>query len=70
MGERIGLRELKAIVRERLDASDPLRALILGQPDSLPTSEFLAKAEDWLALLDMSERPPKPAERGAPEAET
>ena len=69
MGERIGLRELKAIVRERLGTSDPLRALILGQPDSLPTSEFLAKAEDWLALLDISERPPKPTERATPEVE-
>lgn len=69
MMERVNLRELKNVVRERLDPGDPLRELILGQPASLPTSEFLAKAEDWLALLDISERPPKPTERATPEVE-
>ena len=69
MTDRVSLRELKNIVRERLDANDPLRALVLGQPDSLTTPEFLAKADDWLTLLDLSERPPEPVERATPEAE-
>ena len=32
---------------------DPVRTLILSEPDSLPLDDFLAKSSQWVKLLKM-----------------
>ena len=53
---RVPLRDIKVIVRRQLGTGNPLRALILAQPDWLPRDVFLARVGDWLRLLDMEDR--------------
>lgn len=46
----IDLRPLKAVAKN-LPESDPVRRLIAGEPDFLPTSVLAAKADSWVVLL-------------------
>jgi hypothetical protein len=46
----VSLREMKAVV-ERLEPNDPLRILVLGEPDELPRPEYAAKVVGWFRLL-------------------
>lgn len=48
MDSRIDIRPLKAKV---LSMDDPLKTVILSEPDSMPLSEYLAKAGTWLRML-------------------
>lgn len=66
--ERIPLGDLKAIARRELAPDNPLRRLLLSQPASLPVAVFLARVEDWLALLKMEDRhAPKSVEQAVSE---
>ncbi len=46
----VSLRELKAMV-QGLDASNPVRILVLGEPDEIPRSEYAAKVAGWYRLI-------------------
>ena len=56
MTEQIDLRPLK---ERALSLKDPslrtLKEMLLSQPDTMPMSEYLAKASDWLRLLEIKE---------------
>lgn len=46
----VSLREIKALV-ERLGPDDPLRILVLGEPDELPRREYASKVVGWFRLI-------------------
>jgi hypothetical protein len=49
----VSLRELKALV-QGLDAANPVRVLVLGEPDEIPRSEYAAKVAGWYRLIAMT----------------
>lgn len=53
MSEQIDIRPLK---EKALSLEDPLRTVVLSEPDSMPLDEYLAKAGTWLKLLKMGGR--------------
>ncbi len=48
---KLSIKRLKKFAAENLSPSSPLRDVLLSEKDWLSPSEFLAKAEVWLALL-------------------
>jgi len=46
----VSLREMKAMAHA-LDASHPLRILLLGEPDEMPQHEYAAKVVGWFRLI-------------------
>jgi len=48
----IGIRPLKDLVVSAFPEDHPLRTVILAEKDELPPSEFVAKMEVWLVLLN------------------
>jgi len=48
----IGIRLLKELVVSAFPEDHPLRTVILAEKDDLPASEFLAKMNVWLVLLN------------------
>ncbi|HLM91657.1 MAG TPA: hypothetical protein VK424_06385 [Thermoplasmata archaeon] len=46
----VSLRELKAMV-QGLEASNPVRILVLGEPDEIPRAEYAAKVPGWYRLI-------------------
>ena len=48
----IGIRSLKHLVVSAFPEDHPLRTVILAEKDDLPSSEFLAKMDVWLVLLN------------------
>ncbi len=58
--EIANLREVKKIAE---DIEEPLRTLILSQPDELTREEFLMKGGDWWKLLELEERDLMPEPR-------
>ena len=48
----IGIRPLKELVLSAFPEDHPLRTVILAEKDDLPPSEFLAKLNVWLVLLN------------------
>lgn len=45
------VRPLKALATERLAEGSVLRGVLLTEPDSMPTEDFVAKLGTWLAIL-------------------
>jgi hypothetical protein len=48
---RVRITSLKEFALSRLSQAQPLRDLLLSEPDELSTNEFLIKCEVWLKLL-------------------
>lgn len=46
----VSLRELKGLV-ERLEPTDPVRIMVLGEPDHVPRAEYAAKILSWYRLI-------------------
>jgi hypothetical protein len=46
----VSLREMKAMA-QNLEASHPLRILILGEPDEIPHREYANKVVGWFRLI-------------------
>jgi hypothetical protein len=46
----VSLRQLKAMV-QGLEPSNPLRVLVMGEPDEMPRAEYAAKALSWFRLI-------------------
>jgi len=53
MNEAFNIRPLKGIA---LRLSDPVKTLILSEPDILPREEYLIKVEQWLKILDLNKK--------------
>jgi len=53
MNEAVNIRPLKGIA---LRLSDPVKTLILSEPDILPREEYLIKVEQWLKILDLNKK--------------
>ena len=49
-GIYVSLRELKSLV-EGLEPSNPLRIMVLGEPDEVSRAEYGAKIVTWFRLL-------------------
>jgi hypothetical protein len=45
--------DMRPIKAKALMYPDPVRTLILSEPDSLPLEDFLAKSSQWIKLLKM-----------------
>jgi|GEM_PF-1419575 len=53
MNEAVNIRPLKGIA---LRLSDPVKTLILSEPDIIPREEYLIKIEQWLKILDLNKK--------------
>jgi len=51
MSDTINIRPLKAIA---IKLDDPLKTLILSEPDIIPREEYLIKIQSWLKILNLS----------------
>ncbi|MHB8360849.1 MAG: hypothetical protein ACYDAO_00730 [Thermoplasmataceae archaeon] len=52
MNDSVDLRPLKL---KALKLEDPIKSIILSQPDQVSREEYLSKAGDWLRLLEIRE---------------
>ena len=59
------MHEMKELVG-RLDPSDPLRILVLGEPDELPRPEYATKVVGWFRLIASRVGPGRPGGRSPP----
>jgi len=57
MSDAVNIRALKGIAL-RLD--DPIKTLILSEPDTLPREEYLIKVVEWLKIIDFSRKDRSP----------
>ena len=48
--------DLRPIKIKAMTYPEPVRSLILSEPDSLPLQDFLAKSGVWERLLKMSQK--------------
>jgi len=53
MSDTINIRPLKVIA---IKLDDPLRTLILSEPDMIPREEYLIKIQSWLKILNLSKK--------------
>jgi len=53
MSDSINIRPLKAIA---IKLEDPLRTLILSEPDLIPREEYLIKIQSWLRILNLDKK--------------
>ena len=53
MNDTVNIRPLKGIA---LRLSDPVKTLILSEPDVLPKEEYLIKIQQWLKIIDLNEK--------------
>jgi len=51
MSDSINIRSLKAIA---IKLEDPLKTLILSEPDTMPREEYLIKIQSWLKILSLN----------------
>jgi len=51
MNDTVNIRSLKGIA---LRLSDPVKTLILSEPDILPKEEYFIKIEQWLKIIDLN----------------
>lgn len=56
------MREMKSLVL-RLEPNDPLRILVLGEPDELSRSDYAAKVVGWFRLMAHRAASPRPRDR-------
>jgi len=53
MNDAVNIRPLKVIA---IKLDDPLRTLILSEPDMIPREEYLIKIQSWLRILNLSKK--------------
>jgi hypothetical protein len=56
MSDTINIRPLKVIA---IKLDDPLRTLILSEPDVIPREEYLIKMQSWLRILNLDKKEAK-----------
>jgi|YelNatPaOPRAMG01_1025707.scaffolds.fasta_scaffold355572_2 hypothetical protein len=53
MGDVVNIRNLKGIA---LKINDPVKTLIISEPDVMSRDEYLVKIELWLKILDLEKK--------------
>jgi len=53
MSDTVNIRPLKGIA---IKLEDPLKTLILSEPDILSKEEYLIKIQQWLKIIDLNEK--------------
>jgi len=53
MNDTVNIRPLKGIA---IKLEDPLKTLILSEPDVLSKEEYLIKIQQWLKIVDLSKK--------------
>ena len=53
MSDIINIRPLKAIA---IKLEDPLKTLILSEPDIISREEYLIKVQSWLRILNLNRK--------------
>jgi len=53
MNDTVNIRPLKAIA---IKLKDPLKTLILSEPDIIPREEYLIKIQAWLRILNLDKK--------------
>jgi len=53
MSDTINIRPLKAIA---IKLENPLKTLILSEPDTIPRDEYLIKIQSWLRILNLDKK--------------
>ena len=53
MNDTVNIRPLKVIA---IKLEDPLKTLILSEPDIIPREEYLIKMQSWLRILNLSKK--------------
>ena len=53
MNNTVNIRPLKAIA---IKLKDPLKTLILSEPDIIPREEYLIKIQAWLRILNLDKK--------------
>ena len=53
MSDTVNIRPLKGIA---IKLEDPLKTLILSEPDVLSKEEYLIKIQQWLKIVDLSKK--------------
>jgi len=53
MSDMVNIRPLKTIA---IKLEDPLKTLILSEPDIIPREEYLIKMQSWLRILNLSKK--------------
>jgi len=53
MNDNVNIRPLKAIA---IKLEDPLKTLILSEPDTIPREEYLIKVQSWLRILNLNRK--------------
>ena len=51
MNNTVNIRPLKAIA---IKLEEPLKTLILSEPDTMPREEYLIKIQSWLRILNLN----------------
>lgn len=52
MSDKVDIRQIKDFA---LTIEEPLKSLILSEPDSLEREDYLSKSETWLRILQIKE---------------
>jgi len=53
MSDAVNIRPLKGIA---IKLVDPVKTLILSEPDMMPREEYLIKIQQWLKILDLNRK--------------
>jgi hypothetical protein len=53
---KLDLKPLKNFAKEKLRKKSTLREILLLEPDTLSTSDFLTKLDIWTALFNMEQQ--------------
>jgi len=53
MSDTVNIRPLKGIA---IKLTDPVRTLILSEPDIMRREEYLIKIQQWLKILDLNRK--------------
>jgi hypothetical protein len=53
MGDVVNIRNLKRIA---LKINDPVKTLIISEPDVMPRDEYLIKIQQWLKIIDLNKK--------------
>ncbi|MCL4420211.1 MAG: hypothetical protein M1477_00785 [Candidatus Thermoplasmatota archaeon] len=48
--------DIKPLKREALTFPEPVKSLILSEPDTMESSEFITKVTTWKKIIQMSQR--------------
>jgi len=48
--------DIRVLKEKVIKLNDPIKTLILSEPDVLPREEYLIKIQQWLKIIDLSKK--------------